>query len=492
MNQVEYAGAKLRVGPAVLLEGPLLGPGRQVSGWSEPATWGMGLRPVRVAGQVDRAPRRRPRRTRPAPRRWSARPSSLDGQVKRAIAYASALGLYELHINGQRVGDQVLAPEWTDYNKRVQYQTYDVTGLLQAGENAVGAMLGDGWYAGRVGISHIVKDGPVRHLYGERPRLLVQLEVELADGRTQIVVTDGTWKDTTDGPIRKADILDGEVYDARREMPGWDTAGFDDAAWRPVDVLDKAKGRLVAQPNEPIRVTKEVRPVTVTEPKPGVYVFDLGQNLAGWCRLKVREPAGTIDPPAPRRDAQRGRHDLPRQPADAQGRRPAGGAAGGPVHRRGGGEEVFEPHFTYHGFRYVEVTGLTGQADARHADRPARSTRPPPEAGSFECSSPMLNQLMPNIVWTQRDNMHSVPTDCPQRDERLGWMGDMLVFGQTAMFNMDMAAFFTKWVRGHPRRPGRRRPLPGLRPAPVRPERAVLRRAGLGRCGRGRALADVA
>ena len=382
----------------------------------------------------------------PAPTLRKAFDVPAGSRVERATVYVTALGLYELHINGQRVGDHLLAPEWTDYHKRVQYQTYDVTGLVRAGRNAIAAMLGDGWYAGRIGLAADQADGRIRALYGRQPRLLLRLEIERAGGATQAVVSDESWRSTTDGPIRAGDLLDGETYDARRDMPGWDAPGFDDSSWRAVAAGDpfalagEPAGRaakLVAQPSQPIRVVRELRPVKLTEPRPGVFVFDLGQNMAGWCRLSVRgeagttvtlrhaevlNPDGTIYTANLRSAAQTDRYTL-----------------------RGGGPETFEPHFTYHGFRYVEATGLK-----RRPRRDALVGRvfhsALPETGRFECSSPMLNRLMANIVWTQRANTMGIPTDCPQRDERLGWMGDILAFAQTACFNMDMAAFFTKWL----------------------------------------------
>jgi alpha-L-rhamnosidase len=443
-NQVEYAGSKLQPGRPYCWKVRSWDQDGAPSDWSQPATWALGVDPQAWQAQWVGAAQ--------APSAKDAGPSpmvrktfDLGKNVKRAIAYASALGMYELHINGRRIGDQVLSPEWTDYTKRIQYQAYDVTALLKAGKNAIGAMLGEGWYAGRVGLTHIVKDGPIRHLYGDRPRLFVQLHIELADGTTQVVVTDGTWRYTTDGPIRHADILDGETYDASREMPGWDTAGFDDAAWQPVDVLRQAKGKLVAQPNEPIRVTRQLRPVSVKEVQPGTWVFDLGQNIAGWCKLRLREPAGTTirlrHSEMLNEDGTLYRTNL-RMPADGG---PLGARQEDHYVTKGGSEEIFEPHFTYHGFQYVELTGLTTPATLEMITGcPVYSAAT--EVGDFESSSPMLNRLFSNIFWTQRDNLPSIPTDCPQRDERLGWTGDMQVFSQTAMFNMDMAAFFTKWV----------------------------------------------
>lgn len=221
------------------------------------------------------------------------KPFTLASPVKRALARVSALGLYQLRFNGHPVGENVLSPEWTDYNTRVQYQTYDVTELLRGkGEHTVAAVLGDGWYTGRIGLAGIVPNGPAWGLYGLNPKLILCLEVELADGTRTEVVSDESWRVSTDGPIRENDILDGEIHDGRKQLLGWDQPGFDDSGWSPVRLAQNVT-RLVAQPNEPIRVIKELQPVAVAEPKPGVWVFDLGQNMVGRCRLTAEAPAGT-------------------------------------------------------------------------------------------------------------------------------------------------------------------------------------------------------
>lgn len=359
--------------------------------------------------------------------------------ITRATLYITALGLYEARLNGQKIGDRRLAPEWTDYLKRVQYQTYDVTGLVKPGANVLGAMLGDGWYAGRLGLTGIVPGGDVRAIYGRHPRLLCRLEIERADGSWQKVVSDGSWRATRDGPVRVADLLEGEIYDARQEIAGWDAAGFDDAAWSAAGVFEGIKAAVVAQRNEPIRAHLELKPAALTEPAPGVHVFDLGQNFAGVCRLKVRAPAGTtvtlrhaevLNPDGTIYTTNlRGPFQIDRYTC-----------------RGGDGVEVFEPRFTYHGFRYVEVTGLPAKPETGDLTGIVFNSAPP-EVGTFSSASPILDRLMQNVLWTQRANMMSTPTDCPQRDERMGWTGDILAFAQTACFNMDMAAFYTKWLQ---------------------------------------------
>ncbi|UCD74481.1 MAG: glycoside hydrolase family 78 protein [Phycisphaerales bacterium] len=375
----------------------------------------------------------------PAPLlRREFRTGTRNAAITRATAYVTALGLYELSINGRRVGDHLLAPEWTDYHRRVQYQAYDVTDLIRHGDNALGAILGDGWYAGGIGLTFVVPGGPPRAIYGRLPKLLLQLEIEFADGSRQIVVSDGDWRSTPEGPIRTGDLLDGEICDARREMPGWDLPGFRDDSWTTVRAFDPPDIELVAQPNEPIRIVKEIKPIALAEPKPGVFVYDMGQNMVGWCRLAVRGETGTV---VTLRHAEVLNPDGTIYTDNLRGADQTDRFT-----LRGGGSETFEPHFTYHGFRYVEVTGQE-EKPALNALTGCVFHSAAPDAGRFECSSDLLNRLMANIVWTQRANMHSTPTDCPQRDERLGWMGDILAFSQAACFNLDMAAFFTKWIQ---------------------------------------------
>jgi alpha-L-rhamnosidase len=417
------------------------------SAWSAPGSWTMGLLEKQdwaaswIGDDKDLIdPATPPEPIGAAPVKPVAQPAlmlrktfQVNGPVRRGTLYVTAHGVYRVAINSQLAGDHVLAPEFTSYQKRLQYQTYDVTQLLRAGANGIGALVGAGWYAGRIGLV------PQRHIYGTRPQLLLQLEIELGDGSTQTVVSNESWRLNTDGPIRSSDILDGEIYDARKESPGWDGAGFDDGSWHSVSALaGPGRADLVWQPNEPIRIVRSVTPVRITHPSPDVYVADMGQNMVGWCRLKLSGTAGTT---VTLRHAEMLNDDGSIYTANLRG--------APQVDRytlRGGGEENFEPHFTYHGFRYVELTGLpappgpeaiTGQVIYSSA----------PRAGILRTSSTLFNQILDNIVWTQRANMYSVPTDCPQRDERLGWMGDIQAFAQTAIFNMQMAPFLTKWLR---------------------------------------------
>lgn len=351
--------------------------------------------------------------------------------VRKATLYVSALGIGEFHLNGKQVSAEYFAPGWTDYRKRVYYNTYDVTPLIQQGDNAIGAILAAGWYAGAIGWQS------QRFHFGRDPKLWAQLEIENSDGERQVVVTDEHWTYTF-GPHIEGEFLAGETYDARLEIPGWSQPGLDAAKWLPVKLADDVGSVLLeAQRGVPVIKTDELHPKTVTQPKPGVYVFDLGQNFAGFCRLKVQGPRGTA---VQLRFAEVLNPDGTIYTTNLRSAR-----ATDTYILKGDGEEVWEPHFTFHGFRYVEVTGYPGQP-SKDAITGIAINSDIPLVGSFRCSSEMVNQLYRNIVWTQRANFISVPTDCPQRDERLGWTGDAQVFVRTATYNADVAAFFTKWL----------------------------------------------
>ena len=347
----------------------------------------------------------------------------------RATLYASALGLYEIEINGTRVGDALLKPGWSDYRHRVYYQTCDVTGLLREGENAIGAILADGWYAGYLG--HRGKRG----YYGVAPRLIAQLEIECADGSVITIGTDPTWKAAT-GPHLEADLLMGETYDARRAMPGWSSPGHDDSAWARVTVAEGVTVRLRGMLHAPIRKTGEIRPVRSWSPRAGCHVFDMGQNFAGWVRLKVDGAPGTR---IVIRFGERLDRDGTVYRANLRGARATD------TYVCAGRVDEWEPRFTYHGFQYVEMTGYPG-TPGLDAVTGVVAHSAAPMAGEFECSAALVNTLHRNIVWTQRANFVDVPTDCPQRDERLGWLGDAQIFARTATSTMDVEAFFAKWL----------------------------------------------
>ncbi|WP_205650204.1 family 78 glycoside hydrolase catalytic domain [Actinoplanes solisilvae] len=354
----------------------------------------------------------------------------VDRKVSRARVYSTALGVYELSLNGRKVGDHQLAPGWTDYTKRVQYQTFDVTDQLVAGTNTIGAMLGDGWYSGSIGWFG-------DKLYGERPELLAELRIDYTDGTSQTIGTDGTWR-SADGPVLRADNVHGETYDARLEPQGWRGSAFDDAAWSAATVRTTALTQpLIAQVDPPVKVTQELAAKTLTQPKPGVWVFDLGQNMVGATRLRVSGTAG---------QTVRIRHAEVLNPDGTVYTANLRTAQATDYYTLdGSGAEVYEPRFTFHGFRYVELTGFPGTPTLSTVTGRVMGTAAP-FSGDLITSDPMVNQLQSNIVWGQRGNFLSVPTDTPARDERLGWTGDINVFAETATFNMDSLSFLTKWL----------------------------------------------
>jgi alpha-L-rhamnosidase len=352
-------------------------------------------------------------------------------KVKRAMAYLSGLGLSELYLNGHKAGDQVLSPGLTDYDKRVLYVTFDVTNLLVTGHNAIGLILGNGrYYAPRLG-------APIGSRSFGYPEALLQLNLEYEDGTTSSVVTDDTWKLTTMGPVRGNNEYDGEEYDARLEMPGWGSASFDDKRWERARLVETPPGVMAAQMAEPLRVEETIRPVNVKRLRPGVYIFDMGQNMVGWCRLKVSGPKGTR---VSLRHAETLKKDGSLYVANLRSAR-----ATDFYTLKGEGTEVWEPRFTYHGFRYVELTGFPGEPD-----RSALEGRVVHDAmaqtADFETSNQLLNHIHSNIFWGVRGNYRSIPTDCPQRDERQGWLGDRSMVSRSESYLFDVAAFYSKWM----------------------------------------------
>jgi alpha-L-rhamnosidase len=352
------------------------------------------------------------------------------GGITGARLYVTALGVYEAEINGERVGDHVLAPGWTSYNHRLRFQTFDVTTLLREGRNAIGATLADGWYRGRVGFG-----GGRRSIYGDRVGLLAQLEIVYHDGKTQIIFTDESWRWAT-GPIVSAGIYEGEAYDARLERDGWSRPGYDDSDWSPSEIIEQDPGVLEAPLGPPVRRTELLAPRTISTSPSGKTVIDFGQNLVGRLRISVEGRAGTTITL---------RHAEVMEGGEIC-TRPLRGAQATDTHTlRGGGIETWEPRFTFHGFRYAEISGWPGtltpdavRAVVCHSDME--------RTGWFECSDDDVNRLHENIVWSMRGNFLDVPTDCPQRDERLGWTGDINVFSPTAAFLYDSDGFLASWL----------------------------------------------
>ncbi len=385
-------------------------------------------------------------------------------KIVRAIAHTTALGIYELHVNGQRVGDSYFAPGWTDYRKRIYYNTYDLTPLLQDGKNTIGAIVADGWYSGYLGYGKLVGYGPHqtgRDIYGKTPSLMVETHVFYEDGTSEVIGTDTKWKTTT-GPEYEADFLMGEAYDARKEMPGWATATFDDSKWESAilaeengsqiqpfsDAFIKNENRefgfvrpavFEAYPAQPVRIIEELTAKTVKQIKPGTWIFDMGQNFAGNVRLKVKAEAGKT---FVLRFAEMLHADGRIMTENLREAR----ATDTYIAKGDPNGETWTPRFTFHGFQFVEVTGFdtepprdTVTGMVMHSDTKL--------ASGFECSDPVVNKVFQNAVWTQRANWIELPTDCPQRDERLGWTGDAQIYAASAPIHADVAAFFRKWLR---------------------------------------------
>jgi alpha-L-rhamnosidase len=354
---------------------------------------------------------------------------TLDKPIAKARVYATALGLYELHLNGKRVGDHIFAPDWTDYGKRVRYQVYDVTSLVQAGANTLAGMVGNGWYSGHIGNGGF-------QAWGKVPALFAQLEVTYTDGTVERIVSDASWKEHP-GPITNSDFMLGEDYDARQEIAGWDQPGLKTDDWTAVAERPEATRPLNGQVDQPVRETGELHPKSKTEVKPGRWVFDLGQNMVGFVRLHVSAPSGTK---LTLRHA-----EMLNKDGGLYTKNLRGATSIDTYVCKGDGVETWQPRFTFHGFRYVELTGLP-DAPADDAVTGIVVGSDIPRTGEFACSNPDINQLQSNIQWGMRGNYLAVPTDCPQRDERMGWMGDAEVFIRTAAYNGDIAAFFTKWL----------------------------------------------
>ena len=367
------------------------------------------------------------------PAQYLRKSFTVDKPVRRATVYSSALGNYKLNIGGRPVGQDYFTPGWTDYNIRVYYNTYDVTGMIGQGENALGAILADGWYSGFIGW------GRIRDHYGKNTRFAAQLRIEYADGSVATIVTDESWKART-GRILEADFLMGETCDARKPMPfaRRANAAISDEGWSGVDVTDTIAAKLEAYPGVPVRKFQEIKPLKITEPVKGTYIYDMGTNFAGFARLKIRGKAGqkiTL------RYAERLNPDGTIYTTNLRGAR----ATDTYICRGANNDETWQPQFTFHGFQYVELTGVE-EAPTLDAITGIELTSSTPVVGAFESSDAMANQLYHNICQTQRANFIDLPTDCPQRDERLGWTGDAQIYVRTATNNTDVSAFYTKWL----------------------------------------------
>jgi alpha-L-rhamnosidase len=427
---ISYSGQVLKSGQRYFWQVKIWDNKKNESKWSETAFWEMGLlsssewkaKWIELSGDTVRY----------SPSPHFRKEFAITKPVKKASVYVTSHGFYELHMNGKKVGDQVLTPGWTVYGKRLQYQVYDVTYQVINGANAIGAVLGDGWYRGTLAWGNNWAS------YGKKLGLLFQLKIIYADGTESLIVSDDTWKGYNDGAIRMNDIYNGETYDARRKVTGWNLPGYNDRNWMNVSIGNYSNDNLIASEGSPVRKIQEIKPVKIFRTPKGSLIVDMGQNMVGWVRLKVKGEKGTVVTlrHAEVMDKFGEFYTTNLRAAKCQLTYTLAGA----------GDETYEPRFTFMGFRFVEVNGFPGDLTTDnitgivvHSDMAL--------TGSFECSNPLLNQLQHNILWGQKGNFVDVPTDCPQRDERLGWTGDAQAFCRTAAFNMDVSSFFTKWLK---------------------------------------------
>jgi len=369
-----------------------------------------------------------PKKSEPSP--YLRKEFSLEKTIKQARLYITCQGLYQVEINGKRVGEQEFTPGWTSYDTRLQYQTYDITPLLVQNQNAIGIVLGDGWFRGNLGWI----DG--RNNWGEKLAVIAEIDVTYSDGTMATLSTDESWKATT-GPILESDIYNGEFYDANKELAGWSKVGYDDSSWQGTVKMEISKEKLIAPEGPPVRVVEQLEPLSIQQADEG-WMVDMGQNMVGWIRIKASGASG---------DKITLRHA---EVLDKQGNMYYDNLREAKCTNtyilKGGTEETFEPHFTFQGFRYVMVSGYPGELTADKIRGMVIHSDMEP-TGTFECSEPLINQLQHNIVWGLKGNFLDVPTDCPQRDERLGWTGDAQVFAPTACFNMNAEGFYRKWLK---------------------------------------------
>ena len=427
---IEYDGTALKSMQRVYWQVRVWDNKNKVSRWSKPAYWEMGILEPELwtASWITMKDEKNADGSWPA--QYYRNEFSITKKISSARIYVSSLGLYQLFLNGEKAGDEYFTPGWTSYNKRLQYQTYDVTGMLQQ-KNAIGAILGDGWYRGKIG--YVIPHS----YYGDQLALFFQLKVNYTDGSSETIISDNNWK-VNNGPILQSGIYDGELYDARLEMDGWESSGFDDHNWEEVAILDHPKNMLVASQGVPVKAIEEIKPVKLLTTPKGEIVLDMGQNMVGWVRIKVKGEKGDV---------------IKIQFAevlDKEGNFYTDNLRSAKATEtyilKGEGEEVYEPYFTFFGFRFVKLEGFPDTFEPDQITGVVVHSVMTP-TGKFSCSDSLINQLQSNIQWGQKDNFLDVPTDCPQRDERLGWTGDAQVFSMTAAFNFDVAAFYTKWLK---------------------------------------------
>lgn len=402
-----------------------------VSAWSEANWWEMGLLDVGDwKAQWIHHPGDTLYDSGPSPMFRKTFASS--GSIKQARLYITSHGVYEAQLNGQRIGEAYFTPGWTSYDNQLQYQVYDVTDLIGRRDNALAVTLGDGWFRGNLMVAG-------RNLYGKTLALLAQLEITYSNGQVERVVTDGSWKTSLDGPIRLSDIYNGEWYDARKAARDWTMPSFDDSHWTAAAISPSPRyDHLVTSAGPPVAIHERVKPVAIITTPKGEKVIDFGQNLVGRVAFTAAGRAGDslIIHHAEVLDKDGNFYTENLRAAKQQLTYVFSGE----------GEEAYAPHFTFQGFRYIRLGGNVDLIDTSNIVAEVLHSATPP-TGTFETSNPLINQLQRNIVWGQKGNFLDVPTDCPQRDERLGWTGDAQAFFSTAAFNMDVSGFFIKWLK---------------------------------------------
>ncbi len=434
---VPYKGAPLGTGMQAFWKVRVWDAGGRASAWSPMAHWSMGILEegdwqAKWIG-LDRAvgTDKPDQEHRVLSARYLRKEFSTEKKLKRAMAYIVGLGTYELYLNGEKVGDHVLSPGLTDFPKRSFYITYDVTDMIHDGDNTAGAILGNGRY-----FAPCIKIPTPTVTYGF-PKMLLQIILEYEDGSRDMVISDESWKITTDGPIISNNEYDGEFYDARKEMPGWNKNGYDDSDWMQVEPVGKPSAVLSAQMTQPIRVTGTINPIALTNPEPGVWIFDMGQNMVGWTEIKAKVPEGTT---IVQRFAETLKDDGNIYLDNIRGARVTDTYIA-----RGEGVETFAPRFVFHGFRFVELTGYPGTPELTMLEGRVVNDDLP-LVGSFECSDDLINRIYKNAYWGIRGNYRSIPTDCPQRDERQGWLGDRAAGSRGETYLFGVQNLYRKWL----------------------------------------------
>lgn len=427
---IEYAGPSLKSMQRAYWQVRVWDKNNKATGWSELAFWEMGILESSSWSASWITMKNEKQAEGSLPAHYYRNEFSTGKKISSARAYVTSLGIYEMYINGEKVGDELFTPGWTSYNNRIQYQTYDVTSMVGK-DNAIGAIVADGWYRGNIGFKG------QKGYYGDKLALLVQLQITYTDGTSETIETSENWKSST-GPILASDIYNGEAYDARLEMEGWSNLSFDDSGWENAAVLNHSKDIIIAPQGVPVKAVEEIKPIeSITTPK-GEMVYDLGQNMVGWVKLKLKGKKGD-------KITLKFAEVLDKEGNFYTANLRAAKCTDTYI-LKGDGEEIYEPKFTFHGFRFLMLEGLKQAPSLGDITGVVIYSDMTP-TGEFSCSDELINQLQHNIQWGQKGNFLDVPTDCPQRDERLGWTGDAQVFAPTAAFNFDVSAFYTKWMK---------------------------------------------